>query len=56
MALCRSSSVYLPGRPGTEVGAGVRVGAQKTAGVGTGVPLSSVGAPPVLRRVWGPAI
>ena len=44
--------MYLPGGPGTEAGAGVR----ETAGVGTGVPLSSVGAPPALRRVRGPAI
>ena len=46
--------MYLPGGPGAE--AGVRVGARETAGVGTRVPLSLVGAPPALRRVRGPAI
>ena len=52
MALCGSSSVYLPGGPRAEAGAGAR----ETAGVGLGVPLSLVGAPPALRRVRGPAI
>ena len=41
--------MYLPGGLEAEVRAGVK--AQKTAGVGLGVPLSLIGALPALRRV-----
>ena len=54
VAVCRFSSVYLPGGPGAEAGAGVE--ARETAGVGSGVPLSLVRAPPALRQVQGPTI
>ena len=56
VTLCRSSSVYFLGGLGTEAGAGARVGVQETAKIGTGVPLSWVGASPALRRMRGPAI
>ena len=68
MAFWRSTLVYIsPG--GAGAGAGAGVGARETAGMGAGVPLPSVGAPPVslsslaggglrrgLRRVHGPTI
>ena len=52
VALCRSSSVYLPYKPGTE--AEIRV--REMAGVGLRVPLSFVGALPALQQVWDLAI
>ena len=70
VALCRSLSVYLPGRPGTEAGAGVGVGTRAWAGAGVGAQETAgvlfplVGAPASssllpkggLRQVHGSAI
>ena len=53
MAFCRFLSVYLLGRLGIEAGA--EVGVRETASVSLRVPLLLVGAPPALRRLWGPA-
>ena len=51
MALYKSPSVDLPGKPGTEAGIRAGVRAQKTAEIRTEILLSLVEASPALRRV-----
>ena len=70
VALSKSLSIYLFSGPEVEVGTGVGAEAwagigvwagtgvevQKMAGIDLEVPLSSIGAPPALQRMQGPAI